>query len=90
LKLFNTFIVEEKTVETIFKVLRVLKKWGNGTLQVFHQKVKMRPLKNCTQTFENLLNSVHSREAKDVLFKSLGVGKVKQTKMMQQKTRIQK
>lgn len=43
----------------------------------------MRPLKNCTQTFENLLNSVNLRETKDGPFKSLGVDKIKQ------KTRIQ-
>lgn len=40
----------------------------------------MRPLKNCTQTFENLLNSVHLRETKDGPFKSLGIGKIKQKK----------
>ncbi|KAE9531985.1 hypothetical protein AGLY_010187, partial [Aphis glycines] len=38
----------------------------------------MRPLKNCTQTFENLLNSVHLRETKDGPFKSLGVDTVAQ------------
>jgi len=40
----------------------------------------MKPLKNCTQTFENLLNSVHLRETKGAHLNHLELVKLNKKK----------